>query len=491
MYIAKRQVIVLACIFGVLLGMTVTFTLHSVQPSYAVDTATASKADRGTLLSIQNAFASIADELKPAVVYITAERTETSSGPDLQDLFRGFPFGDMNPFPKSDQKRRSTVGGSGVIVRNDGYIITNDHVVAGADRVTVVLNDKSEYPGKVLRDPRNDLALIKIEAKNLPTAKIGDSDKVKVGQWAIAIGSPFGLTNTVTVGVISALTRGASVPDPNMPEGRRDYPDLIQTDASINMGNSGGPLVDINGEIIGINSVIESPTGTNAGIGFAVPSNTAKYVMEQLVTHGKIAWGYLGVEIRDISPAASKTLGTDKGALVNRVTDDSPADKAGMKPMDVITEVNGVKIEDSLGLRRAVERIKPGTKVPIVLLREEKKKTVQVTVGEAPGAGSESQSDGKSKVGVTVTELTSEFAERLGLDAGTQGVLVKSVDPDGAAARSRPPISPGDVVLKINRQPTKMVSDFNKAVGELKSGDTALVLIQRRGRTTISELTLD
>ena len=349
----NRSTIVLVCLFSLLFGSMMAIGWHAIQPVNAADNATTAKADRGALLSIQNAFTSIASDLKPAVVFITSEKTVTvPEMPDIEEFFNGFPFGRNIPIPRGSQKQSQTSSGSGVIVRNDGYIITNDHVVAGAERVTVRLDDGREFVGKVMRDPRNDLALVKIEATGLPTAKLGDSDNVKVGQWAIAIGSPFGLTNTLTVGVVSAVSRGARVPDRDMPGGTRNYAELIQTDASINPGNSGGPLVDIDGSVIGINSMIESPTGTNAGIGFAVPSNTVKYVMEQLISNGQVTWGRIGCEIRDVSPAASKTLGTTKGALVNSVEEDSPAEKAGIKPMDVILQVNNKNTDDSLNLRR-------------------------------------------------------------------------------------------------------------------------------------------
>lgn len=482
----------LACVICVLLGIAIG--LYAVRPTYAVDTAIAAKADRSALASIQNAFTSIADELKPAVVYISAERTiETSAMPDINELFRGFPFGD-SPFgdiqPRS-VPRQATASGSGVIVRSDGYILTNDHVVAGAERVTVKLDNGKEYPGKVTRDQRTDLAVVKIEATGLPTAKLANSDMVKVGQWAIAIGSPFGLTNSVTVGVVSAVTRAASVADPDMPEGARNYPDLIQTDASINPGNSGGPLVNIDGEIMGINTIISSPTGTNAGIGFAVPANTAKYVIDELIEHGKVSWGQLGVEITDVSQAAAKTLGVEKGALVGNVVPDSPAEKAGIKAMDVIVEVNGKQTDDSLAVRRLIERIKPGTKIPLVIVRDGKRLNLDATVGEASSQPTETPEGDKTKIGLSVQELTPDIIGKLGIPPGTGGVMVKSVEAGSPAGRARPPITPGDVILAINRQETQTVAQFNKVISELKSGDTALVLLQRRDGTRISEIAID
>ncbi len=496
MLLTKRSIYLL-CILSLVLGMMLVLGWQTAIPSYAADKATAARADRGALLNIQNAFTSIADEIKPAVVFITAERTTTSNisspgFPDIEELFRNFPFGGPSiPTPRGGTPQPARSSGSGVIVRSDGYILTNDHVVAGAEKVKVRLDDGREFTGTVMRDPRTDLAVVKIDAANLPAAKIADSDNVKVGQWAIAIGSPFGLTNSLTVGVVSAVTRAAAIPDPNMPDGVRRYPDLIQTDASINPGNSGGPLVNIDGEVIGINTMIESPTGANAGIGFAVPANTAKYVMDQLIAHGKVDWGQLGVEITDISPNAAKTLGVDKGAIVNHVLPGSPADDAGIKPMDIIVDVNGKQITDSLSLRRVIERIKPGTTVPVIVVRDGNRQTLKVTVGKADDILASSPTGTKAKLGMVVQELTADRARQLEVPAGTKGVMVQSIEPRSPASRAQPQIVPGDVILKINSQPITSVAEFNRKINALKSGDTALILIQRKDRTLISELTVD
>lgn len=489
----KRSTVLLICLFGLLLGMAFMLGQHSIPNAVAADAAV--KPEREALISIQNAFTSIAEEIKPAVVFITAERTITTSGMQSFDIFRDWPFGDMSPFsaPKTE-KRSAKASGSGVIVRSDkdaSYIVTNDHVVAGADRVTIKLDDDREFIGKVTRDPRTDIALVKIDAGNLPTAKLADSDKVKVGQWAIAIGSPFQLANTLTVGVVSAVMREAAVPDRNSPEGGRLYPDLIQTDASINPGNSGGPLVNINGEIIGINSMIESPTGANAGIGFAVPSNTVKFVIDQLIESGKVVRGFLGVGNKDITPAAAKTLGVEKGALVESVSENSPAEKAGIKPMDVIVEISGKKIENALALRRVVQSIKPGSAIPVVIVRNGKHQTLQVKLTEVADGTNPTALEDKARLGLTVQELTPDLIERLGVPANVTGVMVQSVEAGTPAGRARPPIQAGDVIVRINNLQISSVSQFNKAVSQLKPGSTALIVIQRRNTTSISELTID
>jgi serine protease Do len=488
----KRNPVFLACVFSILLGTLVALGWNTIQPSYAADAGVAARAGKEGLITTQNAFTSIAESLKPSVVYITAEHAAAAAddAPDAGGFFNS-PFGPLVPAPRGGQRQRSVDSGSGVIVRSDGYILTNDHVVAGADRVTVKLTDGRKFQGKVMADPRTDLAVIKISATGLPAAKLGDSDRLKVGQWAIAVGSPFGLTNTLTVGVISGLTREEVVPDPDTPGGVRYYPDLVQTDASINPGNSCGPLVNIDGEVIGINSIIESPSGANAGIGFAIPASTAKFVMDQLISNGKVVRGYLGLEPRDVSPDAAKTLGTTTGALVNSVDEDTPAGKAGIKPMDVVVDIDGKKVDDALALRRVVSAMKPGQKIPMTIVRDGKRQTVQVTIGEAPDQAAAAPVEGKTRLGLSVQELTSDLADRLGVEPGTPGVVVKSVDVDGAAGRANPAITPGDIILKVNGQTTKTVAQFNKAVDGLKSGDTALILLQRKNRTTISELSLD
>lgn len=489
----KRSTVLAVCILGVLLGMMFVLGQHSVITANAAGSS--AKAEREALISIQNAFTAIAEEIKPAVVFITAERAVTSASSPSFEFFRGWPFDDLFPFrspiPRNQEKLYTKAAGSGVIIKSDknvSYIVTNDHVVAGADRVTVKLDDDREFVGQVTRDPRTDLAVVKIDVGNLPTAKLADSDAVKVGQWAIAIGSPFQLTNSLTVGVVSAVMREAVVPDAS---GGRLYPDLIQTDASINPGNSGGPLVNINGEIIGINSMIESPTGANAGIGFAVPSNTVKFVVEQLIDTGKVVRGYLGVGNKDITPAAAKTLGVEKGALVESVAEDSPAEKAGIKPMDVIVEVNGKKIDNALSLRRTIQPIKPGTVVPVVIMRDGKRLTLQIKIAEVPEDATVISSGKPAKLGLSVQELTSDLIKKLGVPEGTKGVMVQSVEAGTPAGRARPPIQVGDIIIRINNQRITSVAQFNSVVSKLKSGDTALFVIQRRNTTAISEITLD
>lgn len=452
------------------------------------DVTSGSDTQLSTAVDVQGAFISVANKLKPSTVFITSEFIKPRPRSRIRQLLRNFPF--AVPLPKGSGKTVELAAGSGVIVRPDGYILTDDHVVSGATVVTVKLSDGREFPGKVLEDTSDDLALVKIDASGLPAAEMGDSDKVEVGQWAIAIGNPFELTNTVTVGVVSALTREALVGDSDTLEGLQYYSDLIQTDASINPGNSGGPLVDILGRVIGINTIIETPSQGNVGIGFAIPSNRAKFAMDQLIAQGKVIRGYLGLAPRDISASAAGILGVSRGALVESVGKGTPADGAGIKPMDVITEIDGKVIDRALDLRRVVTRLKPGTTVPVVVVRDGKKRTVQVTVGEAPAKIAQPKGE-RIGAGLVVQNLTQSMAKELGASPDTKGVVVTSVTKGGAASLADPAVEVGDIILTINNKQTETVSLFDAVMAKLKPGDVALILIERKGRTLVSEMTME
>jgi serine protease Do len=447
--------------------------------------AQASSPALGALAQLQDGFTAVAEAVEPAVVSISAERTSRTASLDLPDIFRNWPFGDL-PFgaPRATP-RTQTVGGSGVIVRSDGYILTNDHVVGGAENVTVTLFDGREFPGKVMRDYATDLAVVKIEADNLPTAKLGDSSKVRPGAWAIAIGSPLGFSNTLTVGVVSALEREMSIPDSEGPG--RYYASLIQTDASINPGNSGGPLLNLQGEVIGINVAIASPTGGNIGLGFAIPSNTAKFVLEQLVKHGKVNRGFLGVVPVDVRPAMAKSYGVEKGALIRSVTDGTPAAEAGIRVEDVIVEFDGKPIESGLALRDAVARTAPGSKVKVVVVRGGQRKTLEVTVGSPPTTlpGNE-ETPRTEELGISVSPLNNNTRSEYGIGQDVRGVVVTSVTPGSNAARAG--ISRGDVIQRVNGVATNTVADFNRAVRGLKSGDTARIVIRRGDAQSLVEV---
>jgi serine protease Do len=438
----------------------------------------------------RTAFEDVADKVGPSVVYITREKTVAVADPfaGMDNFFNFGPFSIPKPSQEA-QKQIQVASGSGIIVRSDGYILTNSHVVADADRVTVKLLDGREFRGKVLLDPRTDLALVKIDAKDLPAVQFADSDKVKVGQWAVAMGAPFRLRNTLTVGVVSAIRKeveGLNSKDDDLP-----YPEIIQTDASINPGNSGGPLVDLDGKIMGINGAIYSTSGGNVGIGFAIPANTAKFVMAQLIEKGKVVRGYLGVSMKDLTPTLSGKLGVKDGVLVEDIQSDSPAAKGGIKVKDVITSVNGKPTRNAAELRHTVETIAPNTSVKVTVIREKSEKTLTVKVGEVPDKldGTLTSDEDSVKTGLTVQPLTPDIAASIGVDKDIKGVVVRKVEPGTPAERAG--FAAKDVITEIDDTPIASVASFAKEVSKIKSGDTVIVVVQRGERSVIIEMTMD
>lgn len=471
----SRFPIVVICILSIALGF-------SVAASYFRPVTAASTSPTGISNDWQTAFVDVADKLRPAVVKITTETTVETRGamPRLDDFFGPFGFG--QPRERSEPEKRTMQGtGSGVIVRPDGYILTNNHVVKGADRVTVQLTDGREFKGKVMLDPPTDLAVVKIEATGLPSASLADSENVKAGQWVVAIGNPFGLRNTVTAGVVSAFRKEVG----EAPIASA----VIQTDASINPGNSGGPLVDLEGKIVGINFMIVSQSGANQGVGFAVPSNTAKFVMDRLIKHGKVVRGYLGIDLGDLTPVLADRLGAKKGALVQSVYEDSPAAKSGIQVKDVITKVDGKVIENSSDLRSAIQTTSPDTTVKLSVVRDKKEITVSVKLGTLSEEMTESGGSSEEKIGLSVQPLTDELAKQIGVPEGIKGVAVRSVEPGTAAARAG--IRARDVITEIDDQAVTSVATFSKAIKGMKSGETAIVVVQRGARSQILEMTID
>jgi serine protease Do len=465
------RAVLIAIVLAVILSVQIGMVVGGGANSRVVAAPAVADQSKGMLHSFENAFQSIADQIEPSIVFIESERTiKASRSP--------FDFFGWGPSPRQ-QDQVAKASGSGVIVRGDGYILTNDHVVGGADRVTVTLSDKREFKGTVLRDPTTDLALVKISATNLPAAGLADSDKVHPGQWALAFGNPGGqqFTNSLTVGVVSAITREFMVPDPDSPKGGRLYPDAIQTDAAINPGNSGGPLVNIDGQIIGINAAIWSPTGSSVGIGFAIPSNTAKYVMQQLIDKGKVSHGKLGVLPKDLDGNLGQHYGVQNGALVASVDKGSAAEKAGVQVEDIITDIGGKKIDSAAALRSAVEKIAPGTKVPMVVVRNKKPMTLQVIVGEDTTAVASDNASGSKGLGVSVDELTPDVAKQLGVPTTTKGVVVESVETGTPADTAG--FEQGMVVVKLAGKPTPTVEAFNAIADALKPGDRVVAIIQR------------
>ena len=425
-------------------------------------------------------FAPIVKKVAPGVVKIVvtskAANVSMPEGFGFNDpfwrRFFGDQFGRQMPNRQPNTPRQHGLG-SGVIVTKDGYILTNNHVVDGADEVKVTLQDGQEFTAKVVgRDPKSDVAVIKIDAKNLPVVPMADSDKVQVGDIVLAIGNPFGVGQTVTTGIVSATGRG------NL--GIEDYEDFIQTDAAINPGNSGGALVDVEGRLIGINTAIFSRTGGNQGIGFAIPSDLARNVMDCLIQDGHVTRGYLGVMIQDVTPALAKEfkLKDATGALIGDVVPKGPADKAGFKVGDVVLDYNGKKVTDSRRLRLAVGETKPGTTVPVKILRNGESKTLEVTVREMPGSeqlaknNTPNGTDNGTLNGVAVGDLDQQTRQELKLPANVKGVVITEVQPDSPAAEAG--LKQGDVIQEINRHPVTTADEAIRLTENTKDKVTLL-----------------
>jgi serine protease Do len=428
---------------------------------------------------LSDALAEVATAARPAVVNISTTSTvkvqENPFGNMFNDpFFRHFFGGQFGPQGQNRTYKSSALG-SGVIVSEDGYILTNNHVVKGADEIKVTLFDKREFKGKVVgSDARTDLAVVKIAARNLPALKFGESGNMKIGDIVLAVGNPFGLNQTITMGIVSAVGRS------NV--GVADYEDFIQTDAAINPGNSGGALVNGSGELVGINTAIFSTSGGYMGIGFAIPSDMAKTVMDSIIKHGKVIRGWLGVTIQDLTPDLAKSLGIKKteGALVSGVEQDSPADKGGVKRGDLIVALNGKQTADSRSLRNMVAAVPPGTNVELTVVREGKEKTMTITLGEY----TESQKTRTTTAydnalkGVTVQDLSTSVRSKLNIPEGVNGVVVTAVDPDAAGHIV---LRPNDVIQEVNREALRSVRDYEHAVSKIKEKDVVLLLIYREG----------
>jgi serine protease Do len=399
----------------------------------------------------------VVKKIQPAVVSITsttnARRVETRGrnvpeGFDLRDFFGG----SGTPFDVPQQGPRQGLG-SGVIVSADGYIVTNNHVVDGADTVKVATQDRREFTAKVIgKDAQTDVAVLKIEASGLPFAAFGNSDSVQVGDIVLAMGNPFGVGQTVTMGIVGATHR-------NTPEQIEDYEDFIQTDAAINPGNSGGALVNMKGELIGINTAILSRSGGNQGVGFAIPAKNARNVMDQIVQHGKVSRGHMGVMIQPVNAAIAKQFGMTgdpHGALIGDVTDGSPADKAGLKSGDIITEINGTRVTDSADLRVRIASMNPQSSAKLKVFRDGGTRDVTVVLGAQPGSeraandGGTASSEGP-RLGVSLQPRT-----------GRPGLVIAEVAQGSAAEEAG--LRPGDVILEVNRKPVSDPAEFQKLV---------------------------
>ncbi len=481
---------------GVLIGLVVAANLdwlpfgHAV-PESGLAPAPPSLTSANPLAGEQN-FVKIAKTVKPAVVNIFTSRKGAESPhamPFDDPFFRRF-FGDefLRRFeaPKeAPRERKERSLGSGVIVAADGLIVTNNHVVAKADEIKVYLSDKREFKAKLIgTDSKTDLAVLKIEADGLHTIPWGDSDKLEVGEFVLAVGNPFGLTQTVTMGIVSAVGRASM--------GIAEYEDFIQTDAAINPGNSGGALVNVRGELIGINTAIFSQSGGNMGIGFAVPSNMSRAILEQLVKSGKVVRGWLGVSIQELSSELASSFGLSeaKGVLVSDVLDGSPAKAAGLERGDVIVEYDGKPVENPTQLRNAVAQTPVGKKVSVKFVREKATKSVEVTIGEQPKqvaqGGGDEEREAVRPAGllsdIDVRELNADWKQRLGLGDRERGLVVTRVNPGSVAEEGG--VREGDIILEVNRKPVVTLKAYEQAVSGLGKRDSVLLLLKRQGRTT-------
>ncbi|MFZ4506994.1 MAG: trypsin-like peptidase domain-containing protein [Fimbriimonas sp.] len=448
-----------------------------------------------TLRTLNESFANLSEFAKPAVVHIRSEsgRVVTSNG-----------------------QRMPQVGGqgSGFIFRPDGYIVTNDHVVGGYDRVTVILADGRELPGKVIRAEDSDIAVVKVEGKDLPTLQFADSSTVRVGQFSLAIGSPFGLENSVTVGHVSAIGRQDLIQDRSNPNTVRMYPDLIQTDASINMGNSGGPLINVDGQVIGINTAIFSATGGSVGIGFAIPANQARLIANKLITDGKLTRSMIGLVPVDLKPFQKKELGVEGGALVESVQSDGPAEAAGLKQGDIITKVAQTEVKNQLDLRNAMLEYRPGTEVTIDYLRAGKPGSTKVKLKEysrpkvptvAPGNGGSPLDElpfdlfkdsppskngdpgdgtdekplraGPVRLGVMVESVSPALKTQFNLPDNAAGAVVVTVQPGSVADRLG--LKAGDLIERFDKQVIAKAQDLTDLMKGVKLGDRKSIAYRR------------
>lgn len=471
-YLHIRSLVMILCFFGLFL------------------TAASAAGQNGISMPGRSAegFSSVVKKAGPAVVYISVEknsRTGIGRSGQLEDMLKD-PFFERffgRQFERrfrQDFRREEPIGGSGsgFIISPDGLILTNNHVVEDATNIKIRLADKREFTAKIIgTDPQSDVALIKIEGRNLPTLPLGNSDALEVGEWVIAIGNPFELSQSVTVGVVSAKGRSKM--------GITDYDNFIQTDAAINMGNSGGPLLNIHSQVIGINTAIFSRTGGSIGISFAIPINMAKSVEQQLRSRGKVVRGWLGLAIQDINKELARSFDLDKaeGILVSEVTPDSPADKAGLRPGDILLSINDIKLVDVDDLRNRVAMTPPGTSVSLQIVRDGRRERKTVLIAEQPLSFSKTtrmkmnreNSSVMKKMGLTLQELTSDLADQFGY-SGRKGVVIAQVDPGTPAASIG--LQAGQLIEEVNKLRVQNLVDVKKAVKKGKNPNQVLLLVR-------------
>ena len=466
--IAATAVICVAVGFFLATGLDLTNNTSASPPSSTV--------------MVPGSFSEVAKAVSPAVVNIRAEKVVKGGG----SVFRHFqsPHGEGDPFqdfferffgdvPRREFKERSL--GSGFFIDAEGHIVTNNHVIENADKIKVKLNNGKEYDAEIVgRDPKTDIALVKTKGlTDFHAVELGDSDALEVGEWVVAVGSPFGLEHTVTAGIVSAKGRVI---------GSGPYDDFIQTDASINPGNSGGPLVNMKGKVVGINTAIVSRSGGNVGIGFAIPASLARDIIEQLKESGSVTRGWLGVSIQDLTPELAEYYGVKdgQGALVGEVFEGDPADKAGIEAKDVIIEVDGKRIEDSRDLSRTIAQVSVDKKVTIKALRNGKERTFRVKIVKRTDEKETVAAKGPSKetnLGMSVSPLTPELVRQFDLSE-TEGVVVVAVEEGGPAEEAE--VHEGDLILEIDHKPIKTLEDYEGQIEKVKEGETVSLLVRRK-----------
>jgi serine protease Do len=482
-WVAAVAVLVAVAAGGILSQGLKDWTGHSVLGAAKATPTIAADGAPINLGTFANGFSSVLKPALPAVVNIRSSKVVKTQGrgglPFNDPFFRQF-FGDQFGQRGGPQTQREQSLGSGVIITTDGTVLTNNHVIEGATDIKVYLSDKREFKATLVgTDPKTDVAVLKIDANNLPTLPLGNSSSLQVGDLIFAIGDPFGIGETATMGIVSATGRGGLRIE--------DYEDFIQTDAAINPGNSGGAMIDLHGNLVGINTAILSgASGGNQGVGFAIPINLARNVTDQIRDHGKVVRGYMGVYIQDVTPEMAKQfhLSDARGALIGDVSSDTPGARAGLKRGDVILALNGQDVNDANQLRLAISQSAPGTQVKLKVWRDGKTQDANLKLGELPEKAekaSETEEGGGALEGVEVENVTPEIAQQLNLKPSTRGVVVSSVDPSSAAGSVG--LRQGDVIQEVNHKPVSNVEEYRNAMAGAEK-QSVLLLVNRGGVTT-------
>ncbi len=469
----------LLILIGIIIGSTVLMGLDTHQVSLA-EKSRVPLTSQKELDKISDALSQLAAAVSPSVVNISTTKKADNQQFPLEDLynhpfFRRF-FGEPSLPDVPERENDISALGSGVIVSSNGYILTNNHVIDAAEKIVLTLQDKRTFDAKLIgADPKTDLALIKIDAVDLPALVMNENYDLRVGELVVAVGIPFGLSHTVTMGIVSAVGRSHV--------GIVDYEDFIQTDAAINPGNSGGALVNSNGELVGINTAIFSTSGGSMGVGFAIPVKMAKAVMQSLIKHGKVIRGWLGVSIQDITQELADYFELKKvtGVLISDVLPDSPAQKAGLRQEDIVIAINDIPVMDSTDLKNQIAAVAPGSTVNITVIREKVKKQLKVVLGEIP-TNIDTPKDTSNPLffyGAALQDLTPELRSGLSLPETMEGVLVINVEDGTPAADS---LQPGDVIIQINREDIRDIEGLEKIAGTIDNDEDVLLLIYRNGR---------